>query len=101
MVPYLILQPLVENAIRHGIAPHLSAGQLTVDARRVDGRLRLVVRDDGPGVGQGHTARPGVGLSNTRARLARLYGDDFYLVVHSLADGGVEARVELPYRVEG
>ncbi|MBI4502271.1 MAG: histidine kinase [Gemmatimonadetes bacterium] len=98
MVPYLILQPLVENAIRHGIAPHRSAGLVAVEARRVNGRLRLVVRDDGPGVGQGLTARPGVGLSNTRARLVRLYGDDFDLVVHNRVEGGLEARVDLPFR---
>jgi len=98
MVPYLILQPLVENAIRHGIAPHRSAGLVAVGARQVDGRLRLVVRDDGPGIGEGHTARPGVGLSNTRARLMRLYGDDFDLVVHNRSEGGVEAVVDLPFR---
>jgi len=106
-VPHLILQPLVENAIRHGIAPHLSAGYLMVGARRVDDQLQLVVRDDGPGIrngegeGEGGTAaaRPGIGLSNTRARLTRLYGADCELEVGNAPDGGLEARIVLPFRL--
>ncbi|HYU36892.1 MAG TPA: histidine kinase [Gemmatimonadales bacterium] len=104
-VPHLILQPLVENAIRHGIAPHLSAGYLMVGARRVDDQLQLVVRDDGPGIGNGDseggvtTARPGIGLSNTRARLTRLYGADCELEVGNAPDGGLEARIVLPFRL--
>jgi two-component system, LytTR family, sensor kinase len=96
-VPHLILQPLVENAIRHGIAPHLFAGQVSVTATRSNGRLELVVRDDGPGAGGGDGARPGIGLANTRARLQHLYGDDFTLDVRNLPEGGVEARVDLPF----
>ncbi|HEV8355949.1 MAG TPA: histidine kinase [Gemmatimonadales bacterium] len=98
-VPHLILQPLVENAIRHGIAPHLFAGRISVGARKVNGRLQLVVRDDGPGVGDGDAARPGIGLSNSRARLARLYGEDFTLEVSNLPQGGLQARVELPFHL--
>ena len=96
-VPHLVLQPLVENAIRHGIAPHLFASRVTVAARRANERLQLVVRDDGPGTGTGDTARPGIGLTNTRARLARLYGDDFGLEVANAAGGGLEARIDLPF----
>lgn len=98
-VPHLILQPLVENAIQHGIAPHLFAGLVVVGARRVNDRLCLVVRDDGPGVGNGDTTRPGIGLLNTRARLARLYGDDFALDVGNAVEGGLEARIEVPYQL--
>jgi len=104
-VPHLILQPLVENAIRHGIAPHLSAGYLMVAARRVDDQLQLVVRDDGPGIGNGEgegggdAARLGIGLSNTRARLMRLYGADCELEVGNAPDGGLEARIALPFRL--
>jgi sensor histidine kinase YesM len=96
-VPHLILQPLVENAIRHGIAPHLFAGRLTIAAHKIGQRLQLSVRDDGPGAGDGDGARPGIGLTNTRARLVRLYGDDFTLEVGNLPQSGLEARVELPF----
>jgi len=102
-VPHLILQPLVENAIRHGIAPHASAGYLMVGARRVDDQLQLVVRDDGPGLCNGKDgtdpARLGIGLANTRARLTRLYGADGELEVGNAPDGGLEARIALPFRL--
>lgn len=100
-VPHLILQPLVENAIRHGIEPHLQAGQLLVAAHRVGDRLELLVRDDGPGNGvAGSTStRPGIGLTNTRARLERLYDGDYRLDVGRASGGGHEARVELPFRL--
>jgi signal transduction histidine kinase len=98
-VPSLILQPLVENAIRHGIGPHVRAGCVIVGARRLDDRLHLVVRDDGPGIGTGEddTTRPGIGLSNTRARLTRLYGTDYELEVTNAPEGGLEARIALPF----
>jgi two-component system LytT family sensor kinase len=100
-VPHLILQPLVENAIRHGIAPHARAGRVTVCARRLGDRLHLIVRDDGPGIGNGErvTAQPGIGLSNVQARLTKLYGDDFSLEVCDAVDGGLEARVTVPFRL--
>jgi signal transduction histidine kinase len=99
-VPHLLLQPLVENAIRHGIAPRAAGGRVDVRARRVGADLEVVVRDDGPGAGNGDAgaARPGVGLANTRARLARLYGAGGTLDVSDAAGGGVEVRVRLPYR---
>ena len=100
-VPHLILQPLVENAIRHGIAPHMWAGRLMVDARRLGDRLQLLVRDDGPGIGDSgnDTTRQGIGLSNTRARLERLYGSDYRLSVENADGGGLEARLEVPFRL--
>ncbi len=98
-VPHLVLQPLVENAIRHGIAPHLHAGKVGVLARRQGDRLELVVWDDGPGAGNGEGNRPGIGLANTRARLTRLYGEDFVLEVSNLPQGGLDARVVLPFRL--
>ena len=98
-VPHLILQPLVENAIRHGIAPHLSAGRLVVRAAKANGKLQLVVKDDGPGTGDEDDGRPGIGLANTRARLARLYGNEYLLEVGNLPQGGVQARLEFPFRL--
>ena len=75
-VPSLILQPLVENAIQHGIAATAGPGTLTLRAQRADGFLRLEVRDNGPGLASAAPGRPqGIGLANTRARLQRLYGD--------------------------
>jgi hypothetical protein len=75
-VPSLILQPLVENAIRHGIAAVSAPGTLTVRARRGDGFLEIEIGDDGPGPLQPDGARPqGIGIANTRARLQALYGD--------------------------
>ena len=99
-VPHLILQPLVENAIRHGIAPHVAAGRLDIRAQRAGERLELAVWDDGPGLGTGATrlGGAGIGLANARARLERLYGDDYELSVHDAAAGGLEARVRLPFR---
>lgn len=104
-VPHLILQPLVENAIRHGIAPRAAVGSLTIGARRIGDRLHLLVRDDGPGIdervadGNGDGARAGIGLANTRARLERLHGTNFTLEVCNAVDGGLEARIELPFEL--
>jgi len=95
-VPGFLLQPLVENALRHGIARRAGAGVLEVSARRVGSQLVLRVRDDGPGL----TTAPepgGVGLANTRARLAALYGDRATLEVANAEGGGVAATVRLPY----
>ena len=75
LTPYLILQPLVENAIRHGVAPRSWAGCIVVRSRREDRMLVLEVRDDGPGLASGAAAKEnGVGVSSTRARLEQLYG---------------------------
>src|SRR5262249_40915648 len=76
LVPTLILQPLVENAIRHGIAPDSTAGHLEIRARVLDGNLALEVADDGPGLRAGWTVEQctGLGLANARQRVERLYG---------------------------
>ena len=84
-VPHLCLQPIVENAIRHGIEASASAGELVISARRVGGMLELVVEDDGPGF-RGVRQPVGIGLANTRLRLAELYGD------RAVAHAGQRAR---------
>ncbi len=97
-VPHFILQPLVENAIKHGIASRATVGRVLIGARRIDGTLHLTVRDDGSGLAEPAGAR-GVGLANTSARLRQLYGDQASFEVVNMADGGVIARIVLPYRL--
>jgi len=95
--PRFILQPLIENALRHGIARRAAAGVIQVSARREGDQLVLTVRDDGPGLPPAAKASAGVGLSNTRARLLALYGDKASLEVADAQGGGVSAIVRLPY----
>ncbi|MGH9703014.1 MAG: sensor histidine kinase [Candidatus Acidiferrales bacterium] len=104
--PYLILQPLVENAIRHGVAPRSRPGRVVVRSHRRDGMLVLEVQDDGPGLvevlagGAAETAKPknGVGVSSTRARLEQLYGSSQKFELKNGADGGAIAVISLPFR---
>ncbi len=98
LVPFLLLQPLVENAIRHGIEPREEPGRLAITARRQDGRLELRVRDDGPGLAEDGRVPQGIGLSNTRSRLRHLYGEQFSFDLRDLPEGGLEARISLPFR---
>ena len=96
-VPRFLLQPLVENALRHGIDRAANAGLVEIGARRDGAELVLTVRDDGPGLAEGWQAGAGVGLSNTRARLAALYGAHARLDLVN-AERGVLVTVRLPYR---
>jgi LytS/YehU family sensor histidine kinase len=98
-VPRFLLQPLVENALRHGIARRADSGLLEVGARREGSQLVLTVRDDGPGMpaATGPRSVGGVGLANTRARLAALYGEHATLEVANAEGGGAIATVRLPY----
>jgi two-component system LytT family sensor kinase len=100
-VPNLVLQPLVENAIRHGVSMRSAAGVLRIRARREGDALELAVTDDGPGLPAGFDLErsAGIGLSNTRARLAQLYGDAGRVSVASPPGGiGTVATVLLPLR---
>ena len=96
VVPDFILQPLVENALRHGIAESTEAGLLAISARREGDDLILSVEDDGPGFTEGPTR--GLGLSNTRERLEVLYGGRATLVLTGRAGGGTVATIRLPHR---
>ena len=99
MVPSLILQPLVENAVRHGIEPRSTPGTITIHAHRDNGRLTLEVKDNGPGIQKAKTAGcAGIGLSNTRARLEQLYGTDHAFSLDNIREGGVRVHMELPFR---
>lgn len=98
LVPNLLLQPLVENAIKHGVSKSGGSGRIEIRAHREGERLVLSVRDDGPEpVAEAGPEREGVGLRNTRARLAQLYGAHQSLLVRPADGGGVIAQVALPY----
>ena len=98
LVPTMILQPLLENALRHGLDPDAARLDITVAVRREGDALRLSVADTGVGLGGNSSPGGGVGLSNTRSRLAQLYGAAGALRLDARAEGGVEAVVTLPYR---
>jgi len=98
LVPNLILQPLVENAIRHGIEPHAKAGRIELRSRREEAAIRLEVRDNGGGLAPDPALEEGVGLSNTRARLKQLYGEAQRLVLNNAPEGGLVVSVTLPFR---
>jgi hypothetical protein len=95
LVPNLVLQPLLENAIRHGIEPHARQGRIVVHASRRGPALQLQVRDNGGGLNGGGSE--GVGLSNTRARLVQLYAERQKFTLENAPEGGAIVRVSLPY----
>jgi sensor histidine kinase YesM len=99
LVPIFILQPLVENAIKHGLASHRGAGRIDISAAREGERLIVDVRDDGPGL-RGGEASNGVGLTNTRARLAELYGAACAFDIANVDGGGVSVRLAIPWQTE-
>jgi signal transduction histidine kinase len=102
-VPNLILQPLVENAIRHGVARSSSSGLVRITARRANGWLELSVEDDGPGLPAGWRpeAGGGIGLRNVRSRVEQLYGDRQEFLLQNVEPQGAAARLRIPYRRRG
>ena len=96
-VPNLILQPLVENAIRHGIEPRARPGRIELRARRRDGLLELEVADNGNGITGARPGREGVGLSNTRARLRELYGAGHEFRLGNGPEGGFLVQASFPF----
>ena len=98
LVPTLILQPLVENAIRHGLEPLVRGGTLTIEAQGDGDTLWLRVRDDGAGFAKDRPRRDGVGLANTKSRLDRLYGEQAALTIRENPGGGVLVDIYIPLR---
>ena len=99
LVPTLILQPLVENAVRHGVLARAQGGTLSVSIRRCDAVLVITVEDDGPGLGDGGAHAYGVGFKNSAERLAALYGDDAHMSVGPRPYGrGFAVIMFLPFR---
>lgn len=99
-VPNMILQPLVENAIKHGIGPRIEGGIIDISVKRNNGTLNLMVNDNGLGVEDADVTKvtEGVGLSNTRRRLKHLYGEDHRFELKSIKDSGLSVLIELPFR---
>ena len=97
-VPSLALQPLVENAIKHGISVDSAAGRLEIAAQLHNGGVRLSVRDDGPGPAPGSRLRFGVGLTNVQSRLKQLYGNEASLELTGGNGRGFEAVITIPLR---
>jgi two-component system LytT family sensor kinase len=101
-VPSLILQPMVENAVKHGIAKRAQGGAIRIAASRCDGVLTLRVCNDGPSLPvDWEMTHSGIGISNVRTRLQSLYGDAFTLSMRNQDAGGVEVSVSLPFVVAG
>jgi sensor histidine kinase YesM len=104
-VPNLILQPIVENAIRHGIAPRSTPGLLEIEAKQHNGVLRIQVRDNGPGLSEHRTSeklfKKGLGLVNTETRLERLYGAAHLFDLSNNPDGGLIVTLEIPFHKDG
>ncbi|WP_157693665.1 sensor histidine kinase [Opitutus sp. GAS368] len=104
LVPNIILQPLVENAVKHGISRRTTPGWVTVRARRRDDRLQIEIENDGAdpapaAIAPSQDKKPGIGLANTRARLTHTLGSDFALEINPRLDGGAVVSLNLPWRL--
>jgi len=95
MIPNLILQPIVENAVRHGVARQTDPGHISIRARRQGARLIMSVEDNGPGLKPSSNGS-GIGLSNTRARLEQFYGSDFSFQIANSAGRGATVTLDVP-----
>lgn len=101
LVPTMILQPVVENAVMHGVAARCEDGHVAIEAERVDGRLRLRVIDNGPGFAARVPVDLGIGLGNTQARLTQSYGAACSLELSDATAGGAVVTITLPFVVAG
>jgi two-component system LytT family sensor kinase len=102
LVPNFLLQPIVENAIRHGIARKVGGGRVDIRARHEGDQLILLVRDSGPGIAEGKLSdlTKGVGITNTRSRLRHLFGERHRFEFSEPAGGGLAVHIDIPFRVE-
>jgi hypothetical protein len=98
LVPHMLLQPIVENAVRHGLGQSEEAVTIEVVAHSSNGALNLIVSDDGPGLLAPKPGHSGIGLTNTRSRLVRLYGDSAHLAIEQASGRGVRVTITLPIR---
>jgi signal transduction histidine kinase len=104
-VPNLLLQPIIENAIRHGISRQTGVGHLAIRAQKVKDKLQIEIEDNGPGLaahaGNGKVAKSGIGLANTRARLTHLYGAaEFRLEIKTAVSRGLIVLIEIPFKTK-
>lgn len=99
-IPSLVLQPIVENAIRHGIEPHTRTGRIRLLATRAGGDLVLTVSDNGAGLPPGGFTREGIGTANTRARLAEMYGPRHRLEFRNEPEGGLRVTIAIPFETK-
>ncbi|MFZ0640072.1 MAG: histidine kinase [Candidatus Acidiferrales bacterium] len=102
-VPSMLLQPIIENAIRHGLAPKLEGGEIRLSTKMTDGRLTIDINDNGMGISNERLAEiyhDGIGISNVRERLRLLYGDQFLMEIKSQEGQGTQIRIEIPELVE-
>jgi two-component system, LytTR family, sensor kinase len=97
LVPNLILQPVVENAVQHGISNQPGKGIIRIVSRRRDGVLQIAIHDNGPGLPD--LIRQGIGISATRERLSQMYGAEGHFEITNSLAGGVIATLEIPFRL--
>jgi two-component system, LytTR family, sensor kinase len=98
-VPSMLLQPMIENSIKHGLAPRLEGGEIHIRTRRVDGRLLIEIEDNGMGISTERLAEVyggGIGISNVHERLRLLYGDQFKMDIRSQEGQGTQIHIEIP-----
>ena len=98
-VPNLILQPLVENCIRHAVAPKAEASMIEICADRNNGQLELIVRDDGAGISETNCSAKGIGLVNTQMRLEKLYGTNHEFELSPVNGGGLQVKISIPFQI--
>jgi len=104
LVPSMLLQPLVENSIRHGLSAKVDGGMVTVRSRMAGGRLQILVEDDGIGIPEPKLAtlfEQGIGVSNVNERLKVLFGDDYKMWIDSRPGEGTSTGIEIPEQASG